>query len=448
MAEATRAGRISPAELVDAHLRQIELVNPSVNAFVRIFAEEARAANPPQGPLYGVPVTIKDCFDVQGTATACGSRLRCDHRATKDAAAVARLRAAGAIVIGKTNCPEFLTNYESDNHIAGRTNNPWDLTRTSGGSSGGESAAIAAFCSAGGVGSDGGGSIRWPAHCTGIAGLKPTPGRVSGAGHYPVMAHPGGLMGVAGPMARTVGDVRALFDALEGYDIEDPFSVPVSPAVPSLASLRVGVMEQFYQVPVEAAVRHAVRKAAALLAGIGCVVDEFVPQGLERAPNLWGFLFTDVAAPFTRELIAGRENDVHWTGIELYNLVKDNTEPTAKRLVEVLGMRDAMRATFLKQLQDVPVVLLPASGVEAFRHRERKFKTEGKDINLFQAMMPLTFGNLLGLPALVLPMSLSENGMPIGVQLIAAPWREELLLELGMRLEEARGAFPLPERIG
>ena len=170
------------------------------------------------GLLGGVPVTVKDSFDVAGYPTQSGSRLRVGHRAAEDAAAVERLRGAGAILLGKTNTPELLASYETDNLVTGRTNNPWDPERTPGGSSGGEAAAIAAYCSPGGVASDGGGSIRVPAHFCGIAGLKPTPGRISTRGHYPSLGYPGGLTGVAGPMARTAEDLRLLFSALAGYD--------------------------------------------------------------------------------------------------------------------------------------------------------------------------------------------------------------------------------------
>src|SRR5579862_4600139 len=174
MASAVRAREISPVELVDAHLRQIEKLNPKLNAFVEVTAdrarEEARSAEAAVmrgdslGALHGVPVTVKDSFDMAGLPTLCGSKFRLGHRAVDDAAAVARMRGGGAIVLGKTNCPEFLSNYETDNYLTGRSNNPWDLERTPGGSSGGESAAIASFCSAGGIGSDGGGSVRIPAH--------------------------------------------------------------------------------------------------------------------------------------------------------------------------------------------------------------------------------------------------------------------------------------------
>ena len=215
---------------------------------------------------------------------------------------MARLRAAGAIILGKTNCPEFLSNYETDNYIIGRTNNPWDLERTSGGSSGGESAAISAFCSAGGIGSDGGGSVRIPAHFCGIAGLKITPGRVSAAGHYPVISHPGGLLGVAGPMARTANDVRLLFAALAGYDSQDPFSAPVPLRAPQAANMRIGVMEQSYDVPLQASMRDTVGKAAGALREIGFQVEPFKPREMERAPNLWWFFFGQLSAPLTKQL--------------------------------------------------------------------------------------------------------------------------------------------------
>jgi Asp-tRNA(Asn)/Glu-tRNA(Gln) amidotransferase A subunit family amidase len=424
-------GGASAREVVDAHLAEIDKANPAVNAFIRVFAEEARAeaGSPRPGALSGVPVSIKDSFDVAGFPTYCGSKLRLDHRANADAACVARLRAAGAIVIGKTNTPEFLANYETDNWIAGRTNNPYDPALTPGGSSGGESAAISAYFSAGGVGSDGGGSIRWPAHCCGIAGLKPTPGVVSAAGHFPVISNPGGMMGVAGPMARTVGDVKLLFDILRGYDPQDPYAAPVPPAHPSLDGIRVGVWPQFYKTPVQAECADAVAKAAKALASAGFIVDEFEPRGLERAPNLWAFLFTELSAPFTRELIDGRRELTHWTGTEFLDAIEGRPEPSGRKVVEVLSARDAMRASLLRQMQEVPVILTAAAGMTAFRHRQRRFQTPAKEIGLFEGTFPLVWANLLGLPALVVPVG------QLGVQLVGAPYSEDLLLALGERLE-------------
>lgn len=454
MAEAIRARDLSPVELLEAHLRQIEAHNPKVNAFVALFAEEARTAarraetaivhGETAGVLHGIPVTVKDSFDVEGAPTLCGSRLRLGHRAARDSTAVARLRAAGAVILGKTNCPEFLMNYETDNGITGRTNNPWDLERTPGGSSGGESAAIASFFSAGGIGSDGGGSIRVPAHFCGICGLKPTPGRVPATGHYPVIGHPGGLLGVAGPMARNARDLQLLFQALAFYDPEDPFSAPVPLRVPQVQGIRIGVMEQFFQTPVEPPIAEAVRSAADILALLGFAVEGFTPRGLERAPNVWSFFFSELPAIVMRELLAGREQDTHWTGLEMFQQVKDLPEPTAKTVLEQLATRDRMRASLMRQMRDVPVLLWPACGVVAFRHRQRRWETPGKPIGYFEAMFPLTPVNLLGLPAVVIPIATTSGGLPAGIQLIGRPYEEETLLEIAGLLEEARGPFPSP----
>ena len=454
MAAMVRERQISPVELVDAHLAQIARHNPKINAFVTVLEEDARQAarkaearvmrGDAPGLLHGVPVTVKDSFDMEGLPTLCGSKFRLGHRAADDATAVARMRAAGAIVLGKTNCPEFLSNYETDNYVTGRTNNPWDLERTAGGSSGGESAAIASFCSAGGIGSDGGGSVRIPAHFCGIAALKPTPGRISAAGHFPVINHPGGLLGVAGPMARTATDLRLLFAALAGYDSEDPFSSPVPLQTPNVSNARAGIMEQFYNVPVQPDIRATLQKAGRMLEQIGFKVEPFLPRGLERAPNLWWFFFGQLPAPITKQLIHGHEQDAHWSSTEFLNTALEQPAPSVENVLMNLAARDRMRAALLRQMKDVPVLLAPACGVPAFRHRERHWPTDGKAIGLFEAMMPVTPWNLLGLPAVVIPFGMSEDGMPVGVQLIGRPFDEELILEVAVRLEESRGPFAGP----
>src|SRR5580692_1474582 len=455
MTELIRARKLSPVELMDAHLKQIEKHSPAVNAFIRVLEEPAREAakaaerfltsnGPVLPPLHGIPVSIKDSFNISGLPTTCGSTFYAESRPAHDAAAVARLKQAGAIPIGKSNCPEFLSNYESDNHVAGRTNNPWDLERTSGGSSGGESAAIAAFFSAGGIGSDGGGSIRVPAHFTGIAGLKPTPGRISAAGHVPEMNHPTGLIGVAGPMARNARDLRLLFHVLAGCDSDDPFSAPVPLREPDLASVRIGLMPQFYRVPVETGVARALEKAARCLAQLRFPVEPFQPTGLEGAPNIWWFFFGELPARLTAEIIAGREDKAHWTGTEFMQQALAEPEPTAQKILQNLAVRDKMRAHLLREMEQYPVILMPVCGIAAFRHRQRRFETPAKTIGLFEAMMPATPVNLLGLPAVVIPFDQDERGLPVGIQLVGRPYEEELLLELAVRMEEARGPFPGP----
>jgi len=433
-----RAREISAVELVDAHLAEIDRNGKKLNAFVRVFSEQARekartAAG--DGPLSGIPLTVKDCFDIAGFPTLCGSRFRLGHLAASSATAVERLERAGAILLGKTNCPEFLANYETDNHITGRTNNPHNPDRTCGGSSGGEAAAIAGFLSAGGLGSDGGGSIRLPAHFCGICGLKPTPGRIPAAGHVPPIRHPGGLLGVAGPMARTAADLKLLFDVLAGHDDADPFSVPFTPPPPPRHKPRIGLMEQFGSVPVQPAIRDAVRQTATRLAALGYEVTPFEPRDLDRAPNVWSFFFSELSVPFTRDLIQGRESEAHWTGIEFYNKLKDKPEPTGRQVVEQLAERDRIRTSLLAQTRDVPVLLTPTACVTAFPHQSRRFPTEGKEIGLFQATMPLTWVNLVGFPALALPARIDSEGLPAGIQFVGRPWCEEMLFEIALNLE-------------
>jgi len=437
-------------ELTEAHLAQIEWANPKINAFVRVLADEAMEAARrleragPKGALHGVPVTVKDSFDLAGLPTYCGTKLRLEHRARADSTSAARLRAAGAIIVGKTNCPEFLMNYETDNHITGRTNNPWNLALTPGGSSGGESAAIAAFCSAGGIGSDGGGSIRFPAHCTGIAGLKPTPGRCPATGHYPEIAHPGGLLGVGGPMARTAADVKLLFEVLAGHDPYDPFSAPVPLRTPETAGLRIGVTEQPTASPVDPSIRAAVRAAAKTLEDLGYAVEEFSSNVPGRAAQLWTFFFKTLPASVMRPILEGAAAKLHWTGRELWDEAAGEPEPSGKDVLEKLSTRDKLRGQLLREMENTPVLLWPAAGVTAFPHRQRQWQTPGGPLNYAQAMEPMTPVNCLGLPAVTIPFGQTPEGLPVGVQLAGRPWEEELLLDLAIRLEEARGPLPGP----
>ncbi len=454
MAGGVRNRSVSSTELVEAHLRRIAAANPRLNAFVEVFEEEARreagradealARGPVAGALFGVPASIKDSFDVAGRATRTGSLLRRDEVAREDSWAAARLRGAGAILLGKTSTPEFLYNFETDNHYVGPARNPWNRDLTAGGSSGGEAAAIAAFCSPGGVGSDGGGSIREPAHFCGICGLKPTPGRVPATGHWPLIGYPAGFMGVAGPMARTAADTRLLFHVLAGYDGRDPFSAPV-PAWPSDSrGARVAVMTQYGDVPVTPRMREAVARAAALLMEMGHEVEEFDGASIGNAHELWWRLFAEVPAPMLRAMIAGRETETHWTGTELIGRVKEQAPVTGEQLCATLAERDAMRARLVEALERTPVILAPAFGVQAFPFRKRRFATPQGEIELLDAASVGTFVNLLGLPSMTVPVVVADNGLPAGVQFAGAPYEDELVLDLAVRFEEARGVFEAP----
>ena len=318
-----RGKKVSPVEVVDAYLRRIEKLQPKLNAFVHIDAEGARrearlaetalARGAAMGPLFGVPLTVKSCIDVAGWTCPAGSRLRKNYVAASDATLVARLRGAGAILLGNTNTPEFLMHYEANNLVSGATSNPWNVAYSSGGSSGGEAAAIASGCSAGGVGSDGGGSIRVPAHFCGIAGLKPTPGRIPSTGHFP----PGGgafpWLGVVGPMGRTVADVRALFEVIAGPDADDAIAAPIERRKFSqreLGGLRVGLLESAALGAVTNETKEAVHRAAGLLTEHQFKVQPMQLDGLEQALELWWFFFGPMVAHLYSGVIEGHEAEL------------------------------------------------------------------------------------------------------------------------------------------
>jgi Asp-tRNA(Asn)/Glu-tRNA(Gln) amidotransferase A subunit family amidase len=205
--------------------------------------------------------------------------------------------------------------------------------------------------------------------------------------------------------------------------------------------VRIGVFQTFYEIPVQPSVRRAVQEAAALLASIGFTVDTFRPEGLERAPNLWSFFFSELPARASKERIAGREAEAHWTYTENLDKLLERPPAPAWQVMEQLAARDKMRRNLVEQMRNVPFLLMPVASIAAFSHRERKFATESKPVGLFQAMAPATTFNLLGLPALTVPFTIDEQGMPVGVQIVARPWEEESLLELGVALETARGPF-------
>lgn len=460
IAALVRRKEVSPREVVQAHLERIERLNPYLNAFVCLdqdraldaarVAEQAVMEGRELGPLHGVPITIKSSIDVAGLRSETGSRLRAGHIPTSDAPLVKRLKAAGAIVLGNTNAPEMLMAYETDNLIAGRTNNPWDLDRTPGGSSGGESAAIAAGLSAGGVGSDGGGSIRVPAHYTGICGLKPTPGRIPSTGHFPVSAGPFALIGVVGPMARTVGDLLALFEVMAGYDRRDPSAAPVPIRRWNEAEVRstaIGYFEDDGRTPVTPETRAAVRQAAEWLGEDGFRVEPFRPENLNRIRELWWNLFGRAGGLILGPELAGRDTDLSAIMKEFRTMVAADPPLTLDDLMTTLLERDALRGRFLEEMQCFPILLCPVSSIPAFRHRERQWQIEGRTVRYLRepdVMAYTQWFNLLGNPAGVVPVGRSPEGLPIGVQVVGRPWEEERVLAVAGRIEAGAGGFVAP----
>ncbi len=455
MAELIRRKQVSPVELIRAHLDRATALERKLNAFATLDAEralvQARGAEPAVmrgaalGPLHGVPVTVKSCIDVAGLPCACGSALRRDHVPQQDAPLVERLRAAGAIILGNTNVPEFLMAYETNNSLYGKTSNPWDLSRTAGGSSGGEAAAIAAGCSAGGVGSDGGGSIRVPAHFSGICGLKPTPGRIPLTGHFPPAGGAFTWIGVVGPMARTAADLRALFEAMAGPDPGDPFAAPVPvrwPKNEEVQGLRIGVLESDALGTATPETQDAVRRAAQALSEQGLVVEPMPLKGLERAIELWWAFFGQVISYLVGGMVAGREAELSPMLREYIRTTADEPPLTLDRFLNACVERDVCRTAILRQMDRVHLLLSPVSTGPAFRHGEGNWRLGGGAGAYRETMRYSQWLNLTGFPGVVVPMGTSPEGLPIGVQIIGRPYEDELILAVAERIEQSCGGWP------
>jgi Asp-tRNA(Asn)/Glu-tRNA(Gln) amidotransferase A subunit family amidase len=388
IARRIREKKISPVQVADAHLAKIERLNPKLNAFVYVDAERVRREahiaesaamhGASLGPLHGVPVSIKSCVDVAGLRCEAGSRLRTGRVAEIDAPLVARLKHAGAIILGVTNTPEMLMAWETDNLLYGRTNSPWDLERTPGGSSGGEAAAIASGMSAGGVGSDAGGSIRVPAHFSGICGLKPSPGRIPSTGHYPEPGGPFAFLGVVGPMARTVADLRVLFEIMQGPDDGDPCAAPVQlhwPKGDEIKRLKIGYFEDDGRTPVTPEIRDAIKNAAGALTRAGFQVEPFRPEGLDQAREIWRKFFVKVGGDLIGPMFRGREADLSPTLKQFLEMSEQEPALSGDALLQAWFARDNLRTRFVAQMRKYPILLCPVAAIPAFHHGERSCRS-------------------------------------------------------------------------
>ena len=447
--ELLRNGEITVLELAEAHIAQIGRLNPKLNALVDFDPERVRAqarqmdaAPENRGPLRGLPVTVKSSIATAGYRCEIGSLLRQGDIPRHDAVVVARLRAAGALILGTTNCPEFLMAYETDNLLHGRTNNPWDLDRSPGGSSGGESAAIAAGLSAAGLGSDSGGSVRLPAHFTGICSLKPTPGRFPGVGHLPPCVGPFSALGAIGPMARTIGDVALMFRTLGGHDRNDPVSPPLPPYDWTLDQLRektIGYFEDDGLVPVTPETRAAVNSAAQALRGAGFRVEPFRPRTLEQLRKLWWTFFVQCGAMFYEPEIRGRRDRLSPVFREFLSIAEESGPLTATELLNAWAESDLLRAKTLEEMSDYPVLLCPVASIPAFRPGERTWTIDGQNVAYLDAVRHTQWFNTLAAPAAVVPVAHSPEGLPIGVQIVARPFEDEVALGIAGVVDQAFG---------
>ena len=445
LATAIRTKQVSSLEVVNACLERIEMVNSSLNAVVQLAAESARAQarqadealarGDLHGLLHGVPMTIKDSLDTAGIISTGGTTGRAAFIPAEDATVVARLRAAGAILLGKTNTPEFTMSFETDNLIYGRTSNPYDLTRTAGGSSGGAAAIIAAGGVPFDIGSDYGGSIRLPAHCCGIAGIKPTSGRVPRTGHILPF---GGLLDSfqqLGPLARRVEDLWLILPLIAGPDWIDPAIVPMplgDPTEVELKKLRVAFYTDNGIVSPTPETIATVRQAAAALADSVLLVEEVRPAGIEQSYDLMtGLNMVDGSAGIKRLLRQAGTTRHTFKGLNERN-------PLSPAQADMLvTWWYAFRSTLLSFFKNYDVILCPVNARPALPHGLTK-----RNWPAFSYTMTY---NLTGWPGAVVRAGTSPEGLPIGVQIVAQPWREDVALAVAAYLEQALDGFQAPQ---
>ena len=428
IAQLIKTREVSPVDVVEAHLEQISRLNPALNAIVTIApdvlerAKTAEEAKDRSGPLHGVPITIKDTIETAGIRTTSGSVLRSEYVPEHDAPVVARLKAAGAIILGKTNVAEMAMDYTADNPVFGRTNHPLNPELTPGGSSGGEAVAIATCMSPGGLGSDLAGSVRIPAHFCGICGLKPTTGRVPGEGQFPPSAGPYSLGAVIGPMARTVADLRLIYRALTNHRQEDPIA-------PRFAWYGGDTATE------ETA--NAVETAASALIDYGLIGDEKIPPHVDRGNELWLKLFSRSSVVQLRKWYAGHESDggsfVSWR-----LSTADNTPaPTLDEYIANWMERDRLREELLRWMETIPLIIAPTGATPAYPHNTLKVTVRGTTMGTFKAFSYAQAFNVFDLPVVTVPAGRSNDGLPIGVQVIGRPNAEEMVLRAAEIIEEA-----------
>jgi amidase len=450
IANAIRRRAVSSAELTLAYLRRIEAVNPALNAVVHVGAESAMAAARAAdaalargvlpGPLHGVPMTLKDSFDTAGMVTTCGTLGRSGFVPQQDATVAARLKAAGAVLLGKTNTPELTLSFETDNLVFGRTKNPFDPDRTPGGSSGGAAAAVSASLCAFDIGSDTGGSIRVPAHFCGTAGLKPTHGRVPRTGHVVSFAGLHQSLTQIGPIARAVADLDLLLRVIAGPDGRDPFIAPAplgDPAKVQLNGLRVAWHADNGLFTPTAEIQAITADAARALQRAGAALAEAIPPlpgSVDALLELYAWM-TDGGAWIQRLLEAAGTTTPSPVIAEQINPI---AELESAQLTRIVAARDAFRADVLAFMQDYDALVTPVAGFAAPR-----FGTT-EDAEHFPGYVYTQVFNLSGLPAAVLRCGTSPEGLPIGVQVAAQPWREDVALAVARQLEREFGGWQAP----
>ncbi|MEX0993657.1 MAG: amidase [Solirubrobacterales bacterium] len=460
MARAVREREISPVELVDAHVARIEALDPDINAVVlprfEQAREEARAAEQAvqrgdaTGPLHGVPFTAKEAIEVAGMPCNDGSKIFEGNVSAEDAVVVRSLREAGAILLGKTNIPEFALHYDSNNAVYGATGNPHDLTRTAGGSSGGEAAALVAGMSAFGVGSDYGGSIRVPSSFCGCVGIKPGRFVVPRTGHFPPM-QPMTVQqwSVIGPMARYVEDLELLLPIFARPDqVRDPDCGVHELAPANVDGARVAVYWEDGVNDVEPAVREAVEAAGRALADAGHdVVEQRPPLQVEARKLFRAAALGEITAGLA-PLVGDRRNELSPQMQVMFDTLVDNADTSLGGYVGRLLFEGEIERQLAAWQAEHPIAIAPISPCPAFPLGADNVDVNGTEVPMIELMSFSTHFNQTGVPAAAVPIATSPEGLPIGVQVVGRRDREMEVLAVASKLEQAFGGWVKPVGVG
>jgi amidase len=478
LAQMIRDRAVSSVELLDAHLTQIANYNLKLNAICTLDEEGARqrakqadtalAQGKNWGTLHGVPITIKDIFETAGLRTTAGYIPLKDYVPQQDATVVARLRAAGAVILGKTNMAELAGDFQSTNSLFPRVNNPWNLDYTAGGSSGGSAAAVAAGLSPLDIGNDIAGSIRQPAHFCGIYGLKPTDRRISTAGMIPeVPGMPYCLrqMMTVGCLARSLEDIRLCFSLITGADLRRPDVPPMpldTPSGKSLRDLKIAWIDEWTEVPIAAEIRDTMQAIARNLAQAGTQIERWLPKDFDLSTvwNLYGRMaayINNYAQPKDRYNVrrsltllfrTATQGDKKLRGLGNFSrFLPELLNPSLRGYFETLTERDRFTAQIDAALEPWDVWLTPVAATPAFTHRPAwsAINIEGKPYphGIANGAYTMPF-NLSGHPAVVIPVGQTQAGLPIGLQIVGKRWREMELLVIAQELDKAIGDFQTP----
>ena len=452
LAELIRHNVVSSEEVVKAHISRIKKVNPRLNAVVVLTeksalnsarkADSLTKQSESLPPLHGVPVTIKDAFEVAGVISTGGTLGRKDYVPIADATSVKRLKQAGAIILGKTNLPEISMGFESSNLVYGRANNPFDVERIPGGSSGGEASIIAARGSPFGIGSDAGGSIRWPSHCCGIVGMKPTTGRIPRTGHWPAFSGIFSLVTQVGPMARSIEDIALTLPILSGPDGIDPTVIPIplnDPAKVKLSNLNIAFhTNNGLASPIEE-IQNAVKNAAKILEAKVRSIEQKAPEALKMSASLHSQIMGADAGETARAILKNAGSNT--MDPNLLSRIKMMSEKPAylpdflNTLIELEDYRSQL-LQFMEHT-NTDVMIGPAAPVVAplHGHGYDGFPENGSYSHAY---------NLAGWPALVMRGGTSKEGLPVGIQIISKPWCEDKVIAVALELEKSFEAFQGP----